>query len=137
MTRWGIAIAALGLSSACGDSTPKFDAPMTLGGVQVPAETLNRGAQIYNLYCASCHGEDGGGDGPAARPLKTKPRDFRKADFKYVSGEPGSLPTDDDLSATIRNGRVETGMPSWNGLTDVDRVAVIQYLKTFSPRWAQ
>lgn len=137
MNAWALALAALGFLAACGESAPTFDAPKTLGGVEVSAQTLNRGARIYSLYCASCHGDDGSGDGPASRPLRTKPRDFRAADFKYVSGEPGSLPTDADLSATIVNGRIETGMPSWNGLTEVDRTAVIQYIKTFSPRWTQ
>jgi mono/diheme cytochrome c family protein len=133
----GIALAALGLVCACGDAPPPFSAPQTLGGVEVSAETLNRGQRIFNLYCASCHGDDGSGQGPAARGLQTQPRDFRGADFKYVSGEPGSLPTDSDLEATIRNGRVQNGMPAWNGLTDIDRLAVVQYLKTFSPRWTQ
>ena len=30
------------------------------------------GAKIFRLYCASCHGVKGSGDGPAALALKTK-----------------------------------------------------------------
>jgi mono/diheme cytochrome c family protein len=45
------------------------------------------------------------------------------------------LPSDADLEETIRRGRPGTGMPAWDGLSAEDMYAVIQYLKTFSPRW--
>lgn len=108
---------------------------MTLSGREVTADVLNRGHRVYSLYCSSCHGRDGAGDGGAARSLQTKPRDFRQAAFKYGSGGVDGLPTDAELAVTILQGRVETGMPAWNGLTPEDRDAVIQYIKTFSPRW--
>ena len=120
---------------ACGEPAPRFTAPMTLGGVEVAPEVLNRGERVFMMYCASCHGEDGSGQGPAARSLVKPPRDFRAADFEYSSGGPGELPTDADLDLTIRNGRIDEGMPAWKGLTDSDRHAVIQFIKTFSPRW--
>ena len=34
------------------------------------------GAPIFTRYCASCHGTDGRGDGPAATALKKKPADL-------------------------------------------------------------
>lgn len=34
------------------------------------------GKQLYLQYCASCHGTDGRGDGPAAAALKTPPTDL-------------------------------------------------------------
>lgn len=122
--------------AACGDSPPRFTEPMVLGGQEVPAEVLQRGARVYGLYCASCHGADGSGRPAASRALETPPRDFREADFRYVSGPEGSLPTDADLEATIRQGRPGTGMPPWDGLPEEDLHAVIQFIKTFSPRWA-
>jgi|AMFO01.1.fsa_nt_gi Cytochrome c. len=33
-------------------------------------------AEIYKTRCASCHGPDGRGDGPAAAALNPKPRNF-------------------------------------------------------------
>ncbi len=124
-----------GVATGCAEPSTAFDEPMTLGGQEVSAEVLNRGARVYALFCVSCHAGDGSGRGNAARSFDKPPRDFREADFEYVSGPVGSLPTDDDLATTITEGRPGTGMPAWNGLSTEDRHAVIQYLKTFSPRW--
>jgi len=47
------------------------------GAGQTPAgkATFN-GQAIYEDYCATCHGRDAKGDGPAARALKTTPIDL-------------------------------------------------------------
>ena len=132
----------LSLGSACGESGPPlFTAGQTLqrigeAPVEVAAEDLNHGLKLFNRYCASCHGYDGGGAGPAARNLDPKPRDFRAAQFLYVGGAAaGSLPSDSDLKATIRDGVTSRGMPAWGGLRDADLGALVSYIKTFSPRW--
>jgi mono/diheme cytochrome c family protein len=133
-----IAVLAFGLAvplPGCGEAPRRFTEPLVLGGQEVPPEVLERGARAYGLFCVSCHGADGSGQGNASRSLPTPPRDFREADFKYVSGPEGSLPTDADLEETILRGRPGTGMPAWNGLSAEDLHAVIQYIKTFSPRW--
>jgi mono/diheme cytochrome c family protein len=130
---------------ACGESPPKFAAPMTLlsisdGGSQgesVSADVLNAGERVYAMRCTTCHADDGSGKGPGASGLKEQPRDFREADFRYKSTPEGELPSDEDLRATIRNGRIESGMPAFPGLTDGDVTAVVNYLKTFSPRWQE
>lgn len=133
----GAGLAALVLAAtACGDPPRRFTEPMLLGGRVVPPEVLDRGARVYGLYCVSCHGADGSGRAAASRSTGSPPRDFREAAFQYVSGPEGSLPTDADLEATIRHGRPDTGMPAWDGLPTEDLHAVIQFLKTFSPRWA-
>lgn len=131
---WGLALALAAV--ACGDPPRRFTEPMVLGGQSVPPEVLDRGARIYGLYCSSCHGADGSGRMAASRSLDTPARDFREAAFRYVSGPEGSLPSDADLEATIRHGRPDTGMPKWDGLPAEDLHAVIQFIKTFSPRWA-
>lgn len=132
-TRWLSALALL-CAVAC-ESAPRFTAPMKLGGVEIPAEILDQGAKVYEIRCASCHGPEGAGDGAAGRTLPKPPRSFQLAHFQYKSTPGDELPTDADLEATIRNGRVDEGMPAWNTLTESDRHAVIQYIKTFSPRW--
>ncbi len=37
------------------------------------ATSPDSGAKMYNEYCASCHGKDGKGDGPAAAALTPRP----------------------------------------------------------------
>lgn len=128
-----IAVAVVALLGC--ESAPRFTAPMTLGGVEVSAEILDQGARVYDLRCASCHAGNGSGEGNAGRALKSKPRDFRTADFRYKSTAGDALPTDADIEAVIRHGRIEEGMPAWQALSAEDVHAVIQYIKTFSPRW--
>jgi mono/diheme cytochrome c family protein len=128
---------AIVCAGACGESPPKFTAPMTLRGIEVSAEVLNAGERVYAMRCITCHADDGSGQGPGASGLKVKPRDFREADFRYTSTGEGQLPTDADLHATIRNGRIDTGMPAFPGLNEGDVTAVAHYLKTFSPRWQE
>jgi mono/diheme cytochrome c family protein len=62
------------------------------------------------------------------------PRDFRRGIVKYASVPSGQLPTDADLARTIRHGLAGTPMRAWD-LPDDDVDAIVQYLKTFSPRW--
>ena len=41
-----------------------------------PYTTPSSGKEMYQAYCASCHGPDGKGDGPAAPALKVPPSDL-------------------------------------------------------------
>jgi mono/diheme cytochrome c family protein len=44
--------------------------------VPVKPTSAASGEQMYNSYCAACHGKDGKGGGPAAAALKTAPTDL-------------------------------------------------------------
>jgi cytochrome c oxidase cbb3-type subunit 2 len=68
--------------------------------------------------------------------LKIKPRNFTTGIFKFHS-TPGAdaLPTDQDLFVTISHGLWGTPMPPWYDLSAEQRMAVIQFIKTFSMRW--
>jgi mono/diheme cytochrome c family protein len=44
----------------------------------VPYSDPTSGAQMYKDYCASCHGLEGKGDGPAAPFLKSAPTDLSR-----------------------------------------------------------
>lgn len=90
---------------------------------------------MYARYCAGCHGDEGDGQGPAASMLIVKPRDFTTGIFKFRSTPSGSLPTDEDLYKIITRGVYRTSMPDWGLLPERERVAVVEYLKTFYPRW--
>lgn len=60
---------------------------MLWGHPATGTERPNIGKTLYHQYCASCHGEDGKGDGPVAATLTTKPTDLtrlaRKAGGKF------------------------------------------------------
>ena len=100
------------------------------------AGDLHQGKLIYQRYCISCHGDKGNGQGEFADWITPKPRDYRQGTFKWRSTPSGSLPTDADLERVLINGLYGTFMPSWNALGHRQRVDVIAYIKTFSPRFA-
>jgi mono/diheme cytochrome c family protein len=65
---FAIAVAGLVISRAQESTTVKREAaPMTS-----PAS----GKEMFMSYCASCHGKDAKGDGPAANALKQLPADL-------------------------------------------------------------
>ncbi len=95
-----------------------------------------KGKKLYNRHCASCHGEDGKGNGRAAEYLYPRPRDFTDGQFKYTSTAAGKLPTDQDLHETIANGLQGSGMPAFRTVLGDDEIkSVVEYVKTFSPRF--
>ncbi len=125
------AVAALASLIGC---EPAFDKPMKLGGVEVSAEQLNRGKEAFTQYCRPCHGDKGDGTGPASYGLRPPPRDFTAATFKFAHVPSGQLPTDADFMRIVRGGLHGTAMLAWQVPDDTLR-DIIQYIKTFSPRW--
>jgi mono/diheme cytochrome c family protein len=117
---------------------PHFSAPMTLGGKVVSAEVLNEGERVYTQTCRACHGEAGEGNGPASKGLRPPPRNFTKGIFKFGGTLPRedapTLPRDEDFRRIIKGGLHGSAMISWD-LPDAELDAVIQYVKTFSPKW--
>ncbi len=99
------------------------------------SDLVKAGKKAYDLYCSGCHGLAGDGMGPAAAQLVIKPRDFTSGVFKFRSTPSGSLPTDEDLYRTITRGVTGSSMPSWVLMSEKERVAVVEYIKTFSDSW--
>jgi cytochrome c oxidase cbb3-type subunit 2 len=101
------------------------------------ASLLERGERVYAKYCVGCHGERGDGNGPAAERLITRPRDFTRGIFKFRSTDSGSLPLESDLYRTIHRGLSRVSMPAFPLMPEHEKVAVIEYVKSFYPRWEQ
>ncbi len=79
--------------------------------------TLRQGRDLFRHYCATCHGDEGRGDGFNAYSLDPKPRDLTDPEFHAER-------TDEDLLAILRTGGgavgLSTAMPPW-GRTLNDR----------------
>jgi cytochrome c oxidase cbb3-type subunit 2 len=93
------------------------------------------GKPLYFRYCWGCHGSHGDGNGENGPYLNLLPRNFVTATFKCRSTPTGTLPTDEDLFNAITRGLVNSGMPPWMELTDLQRADLVAFIKTFSPRW--
>jgi len=96
----------------------------------ISAGDVARGKEIYLRECAICHGQTGGGDGPAAELCDPRPRNFDKGMFKFRMTENGELPTDADLEHTLRTGVMTTAMPSFAHLGDAAIADLIAFIKT-------
>jgi cytochrome c oxidase cbb3-type subunit 2 len=98
-------------------------------------EALAKGKRAYQKHCAKCHGVNGDGQGPLAVDLSTKPQNFTNGVYKFRSTQSGELPTDEDLLRTISVGIPGTAMEGYQELPQPDRLALVAYLKSLSPRF--
>jgi mono/diheme cytochrome c family protein len=97
----------------------------------VKKDLLDKGKKIYFKRCVWCHGVEGGGDGPAAERLFTRPRNFIQGTFKIRTTDSGQLPLESDLVQTVKNGLTGSAMPPWGEvLNDDEVVAVVNFVKT-------
>jgi len=87
------------------------------------------GKTVYDQHCAACHGGNGDGNGPASVWLYPKPRNFSAGQFKVKSTPGLSLPTDEDLLASVTRGLPGSSMPNFSYLTEAERRDVVQYVK--------
>lgn len=101
-------------------------------GAQAP-----EGKPVYERHCAVCHGLNGDGNGEAAVRLGTKPADFTAGRYKFRSTRSGAGPTDEDLLATLARGVRRTAMVPQRHLAPPELRAVVAYLKTLSPPFAE
>jgi len=67
-----IVIAGLGVSAMYAQNKPEVKK------VPVTETSPASGKDMYVQYCAACHGNDGKGNGPAAKALKSPPTDLTK-----------------------------------------------------------
>jgi high-affinity iron transporter len=81
------------------------------------APTLSEAPALYALHCASCHGTEGRGDGPAAKALDPAPANFHDAARMTSRSVYG-------LYSSISLGVQGTAMPAFAQLPDKDRWAL-------------
>jgi len=68
------------------------------------------GAMLYQRYCATCHGPDGAGDGPAAGALRDLPADLRRLAARHDGRYPQRL---------VRRSLDGRGMPLAHGTREM------------------
>jgi mono/diheme cytochrome c family protein len=110
-----VLVAALGVALS---SSPSF----------AQAADVAKGEQVFKLYCASCHGEKGDGQGPVGKTLNPPPRNFQVGDFKYGG-------TDKDIFEVISNGAASKGgsplMAPWGAvIPEADRQALVAFIRS-------
>lgn len=117
-------------------SEPAPAEPTSAGTEPAPAASqarsvaVARGAELYGVYCATCHGKTGDGDGPAAAGLDPKPT--RHSDGNLMNGL-----SDAYLEKVIREGGAAVGkspmMAAWGGsLTDAQIADVVAFIRTLA-----
>jgi high-affinity iron transporter len=94
-----------------------------LGVAPRQAPDLDSGARVYAAQCASCHGGQGRGDGPAAKGLDPAPADFHDHARMAQRSLYG-------LYNTITLGVAGTGMSSYRQLSEEERWALAFYVGT-------
>jgi len=80
-------------------------------------------AAVFRGICARCHGDSGGGDGPMAARLRTRPRDYRQGRFKRTPLADRARPRHADLVGTIQQGIEGTAMPRFGKQLSLSQIA--------------
>lgn len=135
-----VAISVLTVVVACGGGEPGEPGDLAdttavmadTAASEPPPETPARGSAngpsgraVFSANCATCHGDSGEGDGPAAVGLEPPPANL--SDGTWVTGD-GSI---EAIVNTIENGSPGTAMIGWEGtLTEAQIDAVARYVKS-------
>jgi len=88
------------------------------------------GAAHYKMYCATCHGETGCGDGPLSAGLDPKP-------VKHCDGNYMNTLSDEYLFQVVKEGGAAVGksplMAAWGGsLSDEQIWDVVAYMRSIA-----
>jgi mono/diheme cytochrome c family protein len=106
--------------------------PDALGGATTPPYAAStpgdpqRGAELYRIYCSSCHGADGRGGSKAS---------------SIVDGSYLALTSDQQLRTIVIAGRPELGAPDWRGdiegrpMSPQDISDVVAWLSSQRPKF--
>jgi mono/diheme cytochrome c family protein len=122
--------------AACGGgngapAAERPDPPAEFAGMTNPfagdTQAASAGQETYVVNCASCHGDEGLGDGPAAGSLDPAPGDLR--DTAQQAG-------DDYIYWRIAKGGnfapFNSSMPAWEGILSDDQIwQLVTYINTF------
>lgn len=94
--------------------------------IEASESSLSRGAETYATFCASCHGDQGLGDGPASPSLEPPPANLVEA---------GQTISEDYLYWRLSEGGIDepfnSAMPPWKtSLDETARWNTINYIQS-------
>ena len=91
-------------------------------------ELLKEGKQIFEQVCASCHGSNGDGKGPAGAALKPSPTDFQKPlkEWPNTKGNPQKV------FEVISKGIPNSAMIAWTQYSEQQRWALAYTVMGFA-----
>jgi mono/diheme cytochrome c family protein len=122
-----LSVLILAVSAADAQNKPAVD--------KVPAVAAS-GKQTYTHYCASCHGVDARGNGPAAFVLKTTPPDLTTLAKRHGGKFPYEYVSDVLRFGTRVLSHGSSDMPIWGpifgSMDNYDEVAVRKRIKDLS-----
>lgn len=113
-----------------GSTVSRSEPPADYGAMTNPfsgsTDAANAGKDLFALNCASCHGDTGKGDGPAAAALDPKPRNLTDS---------AANASDAYIHWVIIEGGTAAGlsssMPGFKGvLTDDQAWQIVTFIKT-------
>lgn len=125
------AVALVAAAAACN----KDSGSSTGGAASATVTTAAAGAitpevkEMFKARCATCHGEDGKGDGPAAAALNPKPRNYTDVAWQDTV-------KDDEIRKAITMGGASVGKspimpasPDLEGKPELD--GLVAYVRSF------
>ena len=138
-----LALGAMVISACSGSSEAEDDHADTDEHVDAPSEYVNlanpfagdheaaeAGAEIYDVNCATCHGPEGKGDGPAAAGLDPQPASLADTHMMEEMND-GAL-----FWRVSEGGMMEpfnSVMPAWKDTLSEDEIwQVITYIREFA-----
>lgn len=95
---------------------------------------LEESAQLFRVYCARCHGIEGGGDGPMAERFFPKPRNYQRGTFKFAGTLDSPKPRRQDLIRTMVQGLPGSAMPAFRSVTTAEMHGLVDYVRFLAVR---